>query len=37
MSIADIAQKAGTSIATVSRILNNPDYNCKNPEVRKRV
>ena len=23
--------------ATVSRVLNNPDYNCSSPEVRERI
>ena len=28
MSIKKIAEKAGVSISTVSRILNRPDYKC---------
>lgn len=37
MSIKEIAEKAGVSPATVSRILNKPDYHCSIPEVRERV
>lgn len=34
-TIYEVAQKAGVSIATVSRVLNNPEK--VNPETRKRV
>ena len=37
MSIKRIAQMAGVSIATVSRVLNNPDYRCSSEEVRERM
>lgn len=33
MSLKQIAELAGTSISTVSRVLNNPDHNCNNPEL----
>ena len=32
MSLKEIAHRAGTSVSTVSRVLNQPDYKCKNPE-----
>ena len=37
MSIKKIAKKAGTSPATVSRVLNNPDYKCADPGLRKKI
>lgn len=37
MSVKQIAKMAGTSPATVSRILSNPDYHCSDPSVRERV
>lgn len=37
MSIIKIAQMAGCSAATVSRVLNNPDYKCSRPELRDKI
>ena len=37
MSIKKIAEKAGVSVSTVSRILNKPDYRCSVPGLREKV
>lgn len=37
MSIKKIAEKVGVSTATVSRVLNNPNYHCSTPDVRDRI
>lgn len=36
MSIKKIVAIAGVSTATVSRVLNNPDYKCSSEELRQR-
>ncbi len=37
MSLKKIAQMTGTSVATVSRVLNNPDYQCQDPNLTERI
>lgn len=37
MSIKKIAEKVGASPATVSRVLNNPDYRCSKPGLRDQI
>lgn len=36
-SIREIARLTGVSVATVSRVLNNPNYKCSDPELRDRI
>ena len=37
MSIKKIAEKVGVSSATVSRVLNNPNYKCAKPGLRDKI
>ncbi len=37
MSLKEIARLAGTSVSTVSRVLNQSDYKCKNPDLEARI
>lgn len=37
MSIKKIASMVGVSPATVSRVLNNPNYRCSSPEIRDAI
>ena len=37
MSIKKIAQLTGSSPATVSRVLNNPQYKCSKPGLREKI
>lgn len=37
MSIKKIAEKVGVSPATVSRVLNNPNYRCSTPGLRDKI
>lgn len=37
MSIKKIAERVGASPATVSRVLNNPDYRCSKPGLRDKI
>jgi sulfate transport system ATP-binding protein/LacI family transcriptional regulator/LacI family repressor for deo operon, udp, cdd, tsx, nupC, and nupG len=37
MSLKEIAEKAGVSMSTVSRVLNNHTYRCSSEELRQRI
>lgn len=37
MSLKKIAELAGTSVATVSRVLNNPNYRCRQPGLQEKI
>lgn len=37
MSIKKIAQLTGSSPATISRVLNNPQYKCSKPGLREKI
>ncbi len=37
MSLKKIAQMTGVSAATVSRVLNHPDYQCQDPALTERI
>lgn len=37
MSIKKIAERVGVSSATVSRVLNNPNYKCSSPQLRDKI
>lgn len=37
MSIKKIAERAGVSPSTVSRVLNNPNYKCSSPQMRDKI
>lgn len=37
MSLKRIAELTNTSVATVSRVLNNPSYQCQNPETTENI
>lgn len=37
MSLKKIAEIVGTSVSTVSRVLNNPNYNCASNELRDKI
>ncbi|MCD7820484.1 MAG: LacI family transcriptional regulator [Lachnospiraceae bacterium] len=37
MSLKKIAEMTGVSISTVSRVLNNRDYNCASAELKNRI
>ncbi len=37
MSLKKIAQMTGASVSTVSRVLNDPDYHCRDQEMTQRI
>lgn len=37
MSLKEIAKRAGTSVSTVSRVLNNENYKCSDAELEKLI
>lgn len=37
MSLKKIAELTGASPATISRVLNNPDYQCQNPDLTEKI
>lgn len=37
MSLKEIARLAGTSVSTVSRVLNHPEHNCNNPQLADKI
>ncbi len=37
MSIKEIAKQVGTSVSTVSRVLNDPEYHCRIPGMREKI
>lgn len=37
MSLKKIAELAGTSISTVSRVLNHPEHNCNTKELQEKI
>ena len=37
MSLKKIAEESGVSVATVSRVLNNPNYKCSSAEMSEKI
>ncbi|MDO5146761.1 MAG: LacI family DNA-binding transcriptional regulator [Eubacteriales bacterium] len=37
MSLKEIARRAGTSVSTVSRVLNQKNYRCSSPDLEQRI
>ena len=37
MSLKEIAKQTGTSISTVSRVLNHPEHRCNNPALYEKI
>lgn len=37
MSLKEIALRCNTSVSTVSRVLNRPDYRCAEPELQEKI
>lgn len=37
MSLKEIAKQTGTSVSTVSRVLNHPEHQCNNPILKEQI
>ena len=37
MSLKAISEATGASVSTISRVLNNPSYQCQNPDMTEKI